>query len=296
MDFILQTAEKIIIMNKISVFGSSGFIGNKFCEMFSENTVKIPREQRESETNEILNFISTTHNYNIFEDVLKDINTNVVVMLQILDSAKKKFGNNFIFNQVSTWSVYGNVDLPAKEDFSCNPTGFYSISKRTAEQMIISYCKTFDVKYRIFRLCNVIGESDKIVPKKKNALQYLINELKENRDINLYYNGNFLREYMYVDDICSAINLCIEKGNTNEIYNISSGTKQVFGDLINYCKNRLNSTSRINKINPSGFHDIVQAKDMFLDNSKIKSLGFTSNINIYNALDIIMDSEYLIHT
>jgi nucleoside-diphosphate-sugar epimerase len=283
-------------MNKISVFGSSGFIGNKFCEMFSENTVKIPREQRESETNEILNFISTTHNYNIFEDVLKDINTNVVVMLQILDSAKKKFGNNFIFNQVSTWSVYGNVDLPAKEDFSCNPTGFYSISKRTAEQMIISYCKTFDVKYRIFRLCNVIGESDKIVPKKKNALQYLINELKENRDINLYYNGNFLREYMYVDDICSAINLCIEKGNTNEIYNISSGTKQVFGDLINYCKNRLNSTSRINKINPSGFHDIVQAKDMFLDNSKIKSLGFTSNINIYNALDIIMDSEYLIHT
>jgi nucleoside-diphosphate-sugar epimerase len=284
-----------MVMNKISVFGSTGFIGGKFCEMFSENTVRIPREQRESETNEILNFISTTHNYSIFEDVLKEINTNVIIMLQMLDNAKKKFGNNFVFNQISTWSVYGNVELPAKEDYPCNPTGFYSISKRTAEQMIISYCKTFDVKYRIFRLCNVIGESDKIVPKKKNALQYLINELKENHDINLYHNGDFLREYMYVDDVCSAIKLCIDKGNTNETYNIGGGTKQVFADLINYCKDRLNSTSKISKINPSGFHDIVQAKDMFLDNSKIKSLGFSPKFDIYSALDIIMDNEYLIH-
>lgn len=282
-------------MNKISVFGGNGFIGGKFCEMFPEDTVMIPREQREPETNEIINFISTTHNYSIFDDVLKDINTNVVIMLQMLNEAKNKFGNNFIFNQVSTWSVYGNVELPAKEDYYCNPTGFYSITKRTAEQMLISYCKTFDIKYRIFRLCNVVGESDKIVPKKKNALQYLINELKENRDVNLYHNGDFLREYMYVDDICSAIHLCIDKGNTNEVYNIGGGTKQVFADLIDYCKNHLNSNSKVNRINPSGFHDIVQAKDMFLDSSKLMELGFTPKTDIYKALDIIMDNEYLVH-
>jgi len=284
-----------INLNKISVFGNSGFIGSRFCSMFPEEIVKIPRGQRESETNEILNFISTTHNYNIYDDVLKDLDTNVVTMLQILDSAKKKFGNDFVFNQVSTWSVYGNVELPAKEECFCNPTGFYSITKRTAEQMLIAYCKIFDIKYRIFRLCNVIGESDKIVPKKKNALQYLINELKENREVNLYHNGDFLREYMYVDDICSAMHLCINKGNTNEIYNIGNGKKTVFGDLINYCKKHLNSTSKVNRIGPSKFHDIVQTKDMYLDVSKIKSLGFKPKTDVYKALDVIMDNKYLLH-
>jgi dTDP-glucose 4,6-dehydratase len=142
-------------------------------------------------------------------------------------------------------------------------------------------------------LCNVLGETDKIVPKKKNALQYLINELKNNRDINLYHNGDFIREYMYVNDVCDGIKLCLDKGNVNEIYNIGCGEKQTFGDLINYCKTKLNSTSQINKINPSGFHDVVQAKDMYLDISKLKSLGFKPKYNIYKTLDIIMKNEYI---
>ena len=282
-------------MNKISVAGGNGFIGSRFCDMFPEQTVKIERNSREPETNEIINFISTTHNYNVFEDVLKDLNSNVVIMLEILDAAKNKFGSDFTFNQISTWSAYGTVDLPAKEDAECNPTGFYSITKRTAEQLLIAYCKIFNVKYRIFRLCNVIGETDKIVPRKKNALQFLINELKQNNDIKLYHGGNFLREYMYVDDVCEGIQLCLEKSNANEIYNIGSGQRQVFGDLINYCKQKLNSTSNISPIPPSSFHDIVQAKDMYLDTSKLQSLGFKPKYTIYEALDIIMKNEYLEH-
>lgn len=282
-------------MKPISVFGSSGFVGSRFYEMFPDDTIRIARNSRESETNEILNFISTTHNYHMYNDIYKDINTNVYIMLEILEHAKDRFGTDFTFNHISTWSVYGTVKLPAKENALCNPTGFYSITKRTAEQMLISYCKVFGIKYRILRLCNVLGETDKIVPKKKNALQYLINELKNNRDINLYNNGKFFREYMYVNDVCDGIHLCIEKGEPNEIYNIGCGEKQVFGEIINYCKEKLKSTSKINRINPSGFHNIVQAKDMYLDTEKIKKLGFVPKYTIYDTLDIIMKNEYLEH-
>jgi nucleoside-diphosphate-sugar epimerase len=284
-----------MIMNKISVFGSGGFIGSRFCEMFPNDVIKIPRDSREPETNNILNFISTTHNYHMYNDIFKDINTNVIIMLEILERANIRFGTNFIFNQVSTWSVYGNVDLPVNENSYCNPTGFYSITKRTAEQLLIAYCKVFGVSYRVLRLCNVLGETDKIIPKKKNALQYLINELKNNRDINLYNNGEFLREYMYVDDICEGIHLCIEKGDGNDIYNIGSGEMQVFGEMIDYCIKKLNSTSKVNRINPSGFHNIVQARDMFLDTSKLVKLGFKPEHNIYETLNIIMRNEYIEH-
>ena len=56
--------------------------------------------------------------------------------------------------------VYGQTQMPATEESICNPTGFYSITKRAAEQLIISYCETYGIKYRILRLCNVYGIGD----------------------------------------------------------------------------------------------------------------------------------------
>ncbi|HBY66488.1 MAG TPA: hypothetical protein DEG69_01165, partial [Flavobacteriaceae bacterium] len=68
-------------MMSISVYGGTGFIGNKFCEINKQNTIVVPRDQKESPTNNILYFISTIHNYNVFEDPLLDINTNLNVMI-----------------------------------------------------------------------------------------------------------------------------------------------------------------------------------------------------------------------
>jgi nucleoside-diphosphate-sugar epimerase len=158
-------------MNKISVFGSSGFLGSKFCHMYSEDVVSILREQRSPETKDVLYFISTTDNYNIHSDIHLDVNTNLNVFLQFLDALKNKYKpEESIINFVSSWFVYGkNQDLPFKEDSYCNPSGFYSITKRCAEQLLICFCETFGYKYRILRLANVIGEGDRGVSKKKNV-------------------------------------------------------------------------------------------------------------------------------
>ena len=274
-------------MEKFSIAGASGFIGSRFCELYPDNTIKMRRNQRVPATNNIINFISTTDNYAFRDDICVDVMSNIVVMLEILDKAKEKFGTDFVFNQISTWSVYGATDLPAEETAICNPTGFYSITKRTAEQLLVAFCELYNVKYRIFRLCKVIGENDKVT-KTKNSIQYLINELKENRDITLYNNGDFLREYIYVDDACSGINLCSTKGNFNEIYNIGTGVKSIYVALIIYCLDYLMSTSRIKYVDVPIEQGSVQAKNMYLNVDKIKKLGFKSKYTVYDALNIVM--------
>jgi nucleoside-diphosphate-sugar epimerase len=276
--------------DKISVAGGNGFIGSRFCGMFPYQIIKVERNQREPETNNILNFVSTTNNYAFREDILDDVNSNIVIMLEMLDKAKTKFGSDFIFNQISTWSVYGAVELPASETSECNPTGFYSITKRAAEQLLITFCEIYGARFRILRLCNIIGETAKEVTKEKNSLQYLINELKENRDITLYDNGNFLREFMYIDDACNAIQTCLRNSNYNynEIYNIGTGEKSVYGDLIEYCKQQLKSTSKINRVKHMIPQGTVQARDIYLNVNKLKALGFIPEYTVYDALDIIM--------
>ena len=188
----------------------------------------------------------------------------------------------------SSWFVYGNTPLPAKEDAYCDPKGFYSITKRAAEQILVSYCETFDINYRILRLSNILGPQDQKVSKKKNALQYIINQLKRNENISLYDGGNCFRDYLYVDDAVNAINLVVNKGELNSIYNIGSGVPSYIGTTINYAKEQLKSTSKIDSIPPADFHNIVQTKNMVLDISKLERLGFKPEYDIYNIVDTLI--------
>jgi nucleoside-diphosphate-sugar epimerase len=263
------------MINKINVFGASGFIGSRFCEMNANNVIIQDRNSYKPQTNQILYFISTVDNYNIHKDLHLDINTNLNVLMSILENINKE-DKDFVFNFVSSWFVYGKNDiLPFNEKYSvCNPTGFYSITKRAAEQMLISFCETFGVKYRIFRLANVLGEKDNKISRKKNALQHMIKCLSENEEIFLYDGGNAVRDYIYVDDVCDAIKHCIDKAPVNEIINIGSGKRTLLRDLIYLAQDLSSSSSKINIIQPPHFHDVVQVKDSYLDITKLKSYGF----------------------
>jgi len=274
--------------NKIATYGSYGFIGNRFYNMFPDSVIRVPKHSHDIIEGEILYLISTVDNYHIHENLHIDIDTNLTVLMNILENFKKKYTpeNSPVFNFVSSWFVYGqNNEIPFREDYShCNPTGFYSITKRCAEQMLICFCQTFGYKYRIFRLSNVIGEGDKKISKKKNALQFMIKEIVNNNDIELYYGGEVLRDYMYVDDICSAIKFCIDHAKINEIYNIGSGIPLRFLDLINKAISYSNSKSKIIHINPTNFHNIVQVRHSYLDTTKLNNLGFNPKFSIDDTI------------
>ena len=273
--------------SKISVYGGTGFIGGNFCKLFEKDVVAIPREQRNPESKQILYLISTIHNYNVFDNPYLDVDTNLRVLIETLEECK---GKDVVFNFVSSWFVYGQTDeLPATEESNCNPKGFYSITKRAAEQMLISYCETFDIKYRIFRLCNVYGVNATKVSIKRNALQYLAGEVVNNRDINLYNGGDDIRDFMHVEDVCEAMKMCMDKSNPNEIINIGSGVPTMFGDVMNYVKEKTRSISTFNSVEPPEFHKVVQVKDMYLNTEKLKSVGFKPKKNFWEQMDRIIE-------
>lgn len=273
----------------ITIYGGNGFIGNTFCNTLkSTKSFKMGRNEicPPEETKKIVYFISTIDNYNVLTNPYIDIETNLTHLIRVLESCK---GKDIEFVFISSWFVYGETPLPAKEDSPCKPKGFYSITKLAAEQLLESYCKTFNIKYKIVRLGNVIGKSDSKASKKKNALQYLINQMKEDKVIHLYDGGNFYRDFIHVDDVVAGINLIMNDGKVNEIYNLSSTQEPIlFSDVINYIHKKINSKSKIDSMEPSDFHKIVQVKSMILDTSKIESLGFKENYTIFEALDAII--------
>lgn len=277
----------------ISVFGSTGFVGSNFCDLYSNKIIKIDKNNNIPNSNEILYFISTVDNYNIYTDPYLDINTNLIKLISILEECKKlkNQGKQITFNFVSSWFVYGKTDqVPATETTTCNPTGFYSITKHAAEKMLISYCETFGLNYRILRLTSIIGAGDKKASKKKNAIQHMITCLKTGEPIKIYDNGSNIRDFMDVADCCRAIKCCIDNAPVNEIINISNAEPITIGEVLFYAKDKLQSTTSIESIETPEFHKIVQIKNMWLDNKKLLSYGYIPKITVFEAVDKILDS------
>jgi len=275
--------------NQVSVYGSTGFIGSRYCEMF-ENTLPVPREQSEPLSNDVLYFISTTHNYNIFTDPHKDIDTNLTKMIDVLEACRLN-NPNTIFNFVSSWFVYGmNCTLDTKESDFCDPRGFYSITKRAAEQMLVCYCKTMGMNYRIMRLTNIIGPGDKNVSAKKNAIQHMIGLLKQNEPVKLYDRGSNIRDFMYVDDACRAINVCIKNSPVGETINISNNEPVSIFEVIDYAKKKLNSSSELLSIETPDFHKVVQVTNVCLNNEKLLSYGYAPSIHTLEGIDRILEN------
>jgi len=285
-------------MGIINVFGGNGFVGSEFVRTTKTPWILNDRDNYEVRSDNVVYFISTVDNYNVHRDSLLDINTNLVVLMKVLDSFRSysdKTGNKGCFNFISSWFVYGQDSgfgegsrgIP--ETDPCDPKGFYSITKRCAEQLLISYCETFNLNYRILRLANVLGKEDKKVSAKKNALQYLLGEIAANRPVDLYDSGYFYRDYVDVRDCARAIDLVVNNGELNSIYNIGNGKGIIFRDVVRYARDAMDSASELRTIEQKEFHKKVQSsRSFYMDNTKLKDLGYRPEYTIQQTVDDII--------
>jgi len=273
--------------SKISLFGN-GYIGKEFVHQFGDEVIVQDKFDYASRTPKVLYGISTVHNYHVKKKPYLDIDTNLTTLVTFLENMRRIHGEKSDITFLSSWFVYGRQDfVPVKETAGCNPTGFYSVTKYAAEMLLASYCKTYNMKYRILRLCNVIGGVDEKADRKKNALQYMITELAKGRVVDYLYDTKCYRDYMDVRDVVRAIKIAM-KSASGEIINIGSGNGKMVKALVKYANDEIGGKGLLGLMPVPEFHKTVQTDKMVLDVSKLKELGFTQQYSIHETIkDII---------
>jgi dTDP-glucose 4,6-dehydratase len=268
----------------LSLYGSTGILGSYFNVLFP--SVCIPREQLEPNTENVLYLISTTDNVTFKENPYIDIDTNLVQLMRRLEACRK--ANVDVFNFVSSWFVYGPDHSYPDENAICNPNGFYSTTKHTAEKLVKEYCQAFGIGYRILRLGNVYGGPD-TGSNKRNALHHLINRLKNHEDIEVYINLS--RDFIHILDACRALDFLCKDGDVNETYNVGTGLSTRLGDALDQTKRLVRSRGYVLRKNvPLNYNQAVR---FALNCGKLKSHGFTPLISFEEGLrDLCLNQKF----
>jgi dTDP-glucose 4,6-dehydratase len=122
---------------------------------------------------------------------------------------------------------------------------------------------------------------------KKNVLQYNINLLKDGKNVELYGDGLFYRDVMHVEDCVRAIDLVMNRGNLNEIYNVGNGKTWYYAEILEYIKDRVKSTGEIIYKEPTAFQAKVPVASFYMDITKLRGLGFVpkyTGVSLYDSL------------
>jgi dTDP-glucose 4,6-dehydratase len=159
--------------------------------------------------------------------------TNIVGTVNLLNSALNIWKNSFegkLFYHISTDEVYGSLGKEGlfTEDTAYDPKSPYSASKASSDHMVRAYNHTFGLPAVISNCSNNYGPNQ--FPEK--LLPLVINNIKNNKAIPVYGKGENIRDWLYVEDHASAIDLIFHSGKVGETYNIGGNNEWKNLDLI----------------------------------------------------------------
>ncbi len=168
----------------------------------------------------IINFAAETHVDRSIKDSSAFIHTNVVGVHTLLEAARSN-GNKRL-HQVSTDEVFGSLgpnDQPFNERTPYSPRSPYSASKAASDHLVRSYFHTYGLPVTISNCSNNYGPYQ--FPEKLHAL--FITNLLEGKKVPVYGDGKNIRDWLYVDDHCDALDKIIHSGKIGETYCVGGG-------------------------------------------------------------------------
>ncbi|MFC7321700.1 dTDP-glucose 4,6-dehydratase [Halobacillus campisalis] len=176
----------------------------------------------------VINFAAESHVDRSIEDASSFVNTNVMGTMVLLQIARKVWTEQGIlkaarFHHISTDEVYGSLDNDEKfhEQTPYDPRNPYSASKAGANLLVKSFGYTYGMNIVISSSSNNYGPSqheEKLIP------TIISNALRHN-PIPIYGDGKNIREWLYVEDHCRALDLIFHQGQSMESYNIGGGNE-----------------------------------------------------------------------
>ena len=261
----LETLE--IIMNKPNF----KFIHENIC-----NREEIYKLFEKEHFDYVINFAAESHVDRSIENPEIFLKTNILGT-QVLMDACRKYGIKR-YHQVSTDEVYGDLpldrkDLFFKEDTPIHTSSPYSASKASADLLVLAYHRTFNLPITISRCSNNYGPyhfPEKLIP-------LMIQKALKNEHLPVYGNGENVRDWLYVEDHCEAIDLIVRNGKDGEIYNIGGHNEKTNLEVVKTILKVLNKDeSLITYVKDRPGHDLRYA----MDPTKIESeLGWKPKHN-----------------
>ena len=250
----------------------------KFVKGNIKNSEMLEYVLTEFEIDGIINFAAESHVDRSIDNSRPFIETNIGGTLNILEAIKKLKIKNFV--QVSTDEVYGSLGETGlfTESTPLSPNSPYSASKASADQLCLAFNHTFGIDVKITRCSNNYGPMqfpEKLIP-------LMINNALEDKNLPVYGDGMNIRDWLYVDDHCSAIWTVYKKGKSGEVYNVGGNNEKANIEIVKEILKQVNKPDTLIKyVKDRPGHD----KRYAIDNSKItRELGWEPKIDFENGL------------
>lgn len=232
----------------------------------------------------IVHFAAESHVDRSIMDAAVFVRTNVLGTHVLLEAARK---NNIRFHHVSTDEVYGSLELDSEAKFSeqtaYDPRSPYSASKAASDHLVRAYFHTHNLPVTLSNCSNNYGPfqfPEKLIP-------FFSTNLIEGKKVPLYGKGLNVRDWLYVEDHCRAIDLILKKGQLGETYCVGGDSEK---NNLEIAKAILKSFGKdescIEYVEDRKGHDLRYA----IDFSKIKKeLGWQPTVDFATGLEQTLD-------
>lgn len=239
----------------------------------------------------IVNFAAESHVDRSITNPELFLRTNVLGTQVLMDACRKYDIKRY--HQVSTDEVYGDlpldrVDLFFTEETPIHTSSPYSASKASADLLVLAYARTFKLPVTITRCSNNYGPyhfPEKLIP-------LMITRALADQSLPIYGKGENIRDWLYVEDHCSAIDLVMRKGREGEVYNVGGHNERTNLEVVKTILQELGKPeSLISFVNDRPGHDRRYA----IDPGKIhKELGWLPKTKFVDGIRMTV-AWYLNH-
>src|SRR5260370_12533028 len=218
----------------------------------------------------VVNFAAETHVDRSLMEAGSFIETDVHGVLVLLVEARKHAPKLKRFIQISTDEVYGSIDRGSfKETDPLNPRNPYSASKAGGDRMAYAYAQTYGLPIVITRASNNFGPwqyPEKLIP-------LFVTNAIDDLPLPLYGDGKNIRDWLFVEDHCAAIDFLIARGENSEVYNVGGGNERENREITHKILEILNKPkSLIKPVGDRQGHDRRHS----LDTKNLERPGFKS--------------------
>jgi dTDP-glucose 4,6-dehydratase len=251
---------------------------------------------KEHQFDAVIHLAAESHVDRSIKDPFAFAKTNILGTMILLNAFKDTWRHSFEgkrFYHISTDEVYGSLGETGlfKETTAYDPNSPYSASKASSDHFVRAYGETYGLPYVITNCSNNYGQQqfpEKLIP-------LFINNILNNRELPVYGDGNYTRDWLYVIDHAIAIDLVFHKGRNADTYNIGGFNEWKNIDLVKLLCRQMDyklgkdvgtSEQRITYVKDRPGHDLRYA----IDASKInKELGWSPTVTFEEGLSETID-------